>query len=184
MVSRVHRLLVSDRVPSAAAQDGGRRANRFFASVNLRRALARLSDSEYRQVAAAIEQSRRKLHFLFLGYVLMPDHWHALIWPAYPLTISRVIQDIKWIGARSLNQARHSSGQVWQHQFWDRFVRHAQEFRERLDYMHLNPVRKGLVRYPEDWRWSSYNNYGLDKGKIKLCPMQIDDVHLPESYRG
>ena len=117
----------------------------------------------------------------------MPDHGHALIWPAYPLTISRVIQDIKWISARALNRERHSSGPVWQHQFWDRFVRHPQEFRERLDYMHLNPVRKGLVRRPEDWSrlaGSSYNNYGLDKGKIKVWPMQIDYVHLSESYRG
>ena len=100
-MSHVHRLRVSDRI--------------FFVSVNLRRALARLSDSEYEQVGAAIEQSRRKLHFLFLGYVLMPDHWHALISPAYPLTISRVIQDIRWISARSLNQERHSAGPVWQH---------------------------------------------------------------------
>jgi putative transposase len=156
----------------------------FFVSVNLRRALSRLTNPEYARLVEAIEQSRRKLHFLFLGYVLMPDHWHALIWPVYPLTLSRVIQDIKWMAARSLNQARHSSGQVWQHQFWDRFVRHRQEFRERLDYMHLNPVRKGLVRQPQDWPWSSYHNYGLDKEQVKSCPMQIDYVHLPESYRG
>ena len=95
-----------------------------------------------------------------------------------------MIQDVKWISARCLNKERHSSGRVWQHQFWDRFVRHAQEFRERLDYMHLNPVRKGFVNRPQDWPWSSYNNYGLDKENIKHCPMQIDYVHLPQSYRG
>jgi len=183
-VSHVGRLRLSDRIPSAAAQDGGRNANRFFVTVNLRRAVPPLSDPEYAQVVAAIEQSRRKLHLLFLGYVLMPDHWHALIWPTFPLTLSRVVQDVKWISARSLNQRRDSSGPVWQHQFWDRFVRNAQEFHERMDYMHLNPVRKGLVRRPEDWPWSSYNNFGLDNEKIKHCPMQIDYVHLPESYRG
>jgi len=73
---------------------------------------------------------------------------------------------------------------LWQHQFWDRFVRNAKEFSERLDYMHRNPVRKGLVRRPQDWPWSSYNNFGLNKQKIKHCPMQIDYVDLPESYRG
>jgi putative transposase len=52
---------------------------------------------------------------------------------------------------------------VWQHQFWDRFVRHAGELLRRLLYMHLNPVRKGLVAKPEDWRWSSYNNFALDR---------------------
>lgn len=65
-----------------------------------------------------------------------------------------------------------------------RFVRHAQEFRERLDYMHLNPVRKGLVRQPYDWRWSSYNNFALDKEQVSRCPLQIDYVRLPQSYHG
>jgi hypothetical protein len=49
--------------------------------------------------------------------------------------------------------------------------------------MHLNPVRKGLVKRPEEWRWSSYNNFALDKEQVARCPMQIDYVHLPESYR-
>jgi len=101
-VSHVHRLRVSDRI--------------FFVTVNLRRALAPLSGTEYAQVAAAMEESRRKLHFLLLGYVLMPDHWHALIWPGFPLTLSRVVQDIKWISARRLNRGRQAAGPVWQHQ--------------------------------------------------------------------
>jgi REP element-mobilizing transposase RayT len=48
------------------------------------------------------------------GYVLMPDHWHALIWTGYLLTISRVVQNIKWISASWLNGARRPSGSVWQ----------------------------------------------------------------------
>jgi REP element-mobilizing transposase RayT len=113
-VSHVHRLHLSDRI--------------FFVTVNLRRALAPFSPQEYERVAAAMEESRRKLSFLLLGYVLMPDHWHALLCPSFPLTISRTVQDIKWLAARSLNRGRQTSGPVWQHQFWDRFVRHEREF--------------------------------------------------------
>jgi REP-associated tyrosine transposase len=156
----------------------------LFVTVNLRRALPRLAEGEYRLLADAIMQSRRKLHFLLLGYVLMPDHWHALIWVNYPLTISRVIQDIKWLSARSLNGARRTLGTVWQHQFWDRFVRHARELRARFEYMHLNPVRKGLVRRQSDWRWSSYNNFALDLTVVAACPVQVDRVTLPEAYHG
>jgi putative transposase len=47
---------------------------------------------------------------------------------------------------------------VWQHQFWERFVRHEREFSQRLDYMHWNPVRQGLVKKTEERRWSNYNN--------------------------
>ena len=49
--------------------------------------------------------------------------------------------------------------------------------------MHLDPVRKGLVKGPEDWRWSSYNNFALDKATVAACPIQIDDVRLPPGYR-
>ncbi|HEV2178432.1 MAG TPA: transposase [Terriglobia bacterium] len=169
-MSHLRRLRTSDRI--------------FFVTVNLRRVVAPLAEGEYALVADALAESRRKLQFLLYGYVLMPDHWHALIWTTYPLTISRVIQDIKWISAVSLNRARNGSGSVWQHQFWDRFVRHGKELRDRLTYMHFNPVRKGLVTKPEEWRWSSCNNFALDKKVVASCPIRIDDAHLPESYRG
>ncbi|HEV2380369.1 MAG TPA: hypothetical protein VG206_11310 [Terriglobia bacterium] len=54
--------------------------------------------------------------------------------------------------------------------------------RDRLVYRHLNPVRKGLAAKPEDWRWSRYNNF--DKASVAACPVQLDDVHFPEAYRG
>ena len=130
-----------------------------------------------------MQESRRKLGFRLHGYVLMPDHWHALVGPDIPLTISRVVQDIKWLAARSLNRRRQLRGPVWQHQFWDRFIRHEKEFQQRVQYMRLNPVRKGLVPRPEDWRWSSYNNFALDKAVVADCPIQIDYVRLPEGYR-
>jgi len=49
--------------------------------------------------------------------------------------------------------------------------------------MHWNPVRKRFVQRPEDWPWSSDPNLALDKEQIKSCRIQIDFVHLPESYR-
>ncbi len=182
MVSHVHRLRSSDRI--------------FFITLNLRRALVPLAEVELRLVTEAgshdtnwvswvlLAASRRKLGFLLCGDVVMPDPWHALIWTTFPLTISRAVQDVKWISASSLNRARGARGTVWQHQLWDRFVRNQKEFGHRLDYMHLNPVRKGLASRPEDWRWSSYNNFALDGQTVAECPIQIDHVHLPESYRG
>ena len=76
------------------------------------------------------------------------------------------------------------AGHLWQHQFWDRFVRHQREYGARLNYMHNNPVRKGLLKKPEDWRWSSFRNFSLKTTERAACPMEIDYVELPESYRG
>jgi hypothetical protein len=44
--------------------------------------------------------------------------------------------------------------------------------------MHLNPVKKGRVKWREDWRWSSYNNFALDKATVAACPSQIEYVQL------
>ena len=62
-------------------------------------------------------------------------------------------------------------------------MRDEKEFNARLEYMHLNPVKKGLVTRREDGRWSSYNNFALDKATVAACPLQIDDVRLPLGYR-
>lgn len=56
-------------------------------------------------------------------------------------------------------------------------------FDGELEHMHLNPVRKGLVKLPEDWRWSRYNNFALGKATVAVCPIQIEDVRVPLGYR-
>lgn len=164
-MARVRRLLVTDRI--------------FFVTVNLRRGIPLLSEDEFSLVVEGLAKSRQRLLFLLCGYVIMPDHWHALIWPRPPFTISRAVQSVKWQAASLLNRRRVARGAVWQHQFWDRFVRHERELAERLDYMHLNPVRKGLVKTPADWRWSSYGNFSLEKQQVAACPVQIDYVQMP-----
>jgi REP element-mobilizing transposase RayT len=155
----------------------------FFLCVNLRARFRRFDEPEYALLIHVLEASRRRLGFLLCGYVLMPDHWHALIWPQYPLLIEQVLHDAKKIMTLRLHARRGTCGPLWQHQYWDRFVRHEKEFNERLEYMHLNPVKKGLVKRPEEWRWSSYNNFALEKATVAACPIQIDDVRLPLGYR-
>jgi REP element-mobilizing transposase RayT len=161
-VSQVHRLLLTDRIPSADAQDGEQKANRFFVNVNLPPRNKRFRDRAYPLIIEVLKAWRERLKFLLCGCVWMPDPGHAQIGPAYPLLISEALHDAKKISAPRLHTVRHTRGSFGQHQFRDRFVRHAKEFKEGLDYMHMNPVGKGLVKRPEDWRWSSYNNFALE----------------------
>jgi REP element-mobilizing transposase RayT len=72
-VSNVHRLRLTDCI--------------FFVNVNLRPRIRRFNESEYALLIDVLEASRRRLGFWLCGYVLMPDHWYALIWPQYPLLI-------------------------------------------------------------------------------------------------
>jgi hypothetical protein len=45
-------------------------------------------------------------------------------------------------------------------------------------------VRKGFAMQPQEWPWSSYNNFALDQEQIKHCRMRIDDVYFADAYRG
>jgi len=47
-----------------------------------------------------------------------------------------------------------SRGPFWQPRYYDFNVFHEQKLVEKLDYMHQNPVQRGLVTRPEDWKWS------------------------------
>jgi putative transposase len=167
---KIHRLRDTDRI--------------FFITSNVLQGHQELAGQEFNLIIQVLEQTHRRLGYALCGYVLMPDHWHALIWPRYPLTISEVLKEIKEISARRLNRRRQTNGHFWQHRYWDRFVRNEKEFNKRLEYLHLNPVRKGLVRSPEEWRWSSYNNFSLDRKVVASCLIQIDYIHLSHDYRG
>lgn len=168
-MSNLHRLRLTDKI--------------FFITCNLRQDRRTFGDVEFQTVLDVIEESRNQLGYFFCGYVLMPDHWHALIAPSYPVTISLITRQVKSTCSGRINRQRSSQGANWQHQFWDRFIRHSKEFSERLESMHYNPFRKGLVLSPEDWRWSSCNNFSLNKSVITACPIQIDYVRLPDSHR-
>jgi len=168
-MSNAYRLRLSDRI--------------FFVNVNLRPRIRRFHEGEYPVILDVMQASPQRLGFLLCGYVLMPDHWHDLIWAQYPLLISQVLHDVKKITTLRFHGGRGSKGPFWQHQFWDRFVRQEREFKERLEYMHMNPVRRGLAKRREDWRWSSYNNFALDKATVAGCPIQIDYVTLPVGSR-
>ena len=55
------------------------------------------------------------------------------------------MKGIKGVSARLLNQQRNTNGRVWQEESWDRVIRDAAEFDEKLQYMNDNPLKLGLI---------------------------------------
>jgi putative transposase len=57
----------------------------------------------------------------------------------------------------------------WQKRYHDRNVRDAHEFTVKLRYLHRNPVKRGLVKDPGDWKWSSFRHYALrENGVVEI----------------
>jgi putative transposase len=147
----------------------------FFITCNLLRTRTPLTDTDFEVLASAITAVRKRREFLITAYVFMPDHWHALIIPAAADILPRLMDAVKVAATRRINARRRTHGRLWQFRYYDHVIRTVSEYRDRIQYMHLNPVRKGLVRKPEDWTWSSIHSYG-GPGPVHL---PVDLLGLP-----
>ena len=57
----------------------------------------------------------------------------------------------------------------WQKRYYDRNVRSVREFGVKLRYLHRNPVKRGLVKEPGDWKWSSFRHYAFrEMGVVEI----------------
>ncbi len=166
-MSRLRRLVLSDRY--------------FFVTCNRRRTRGELSEDDFAILAQVLEVRRAVHGFLLTAWVFLPDHWHAILGPRFPLTISRVLEAIKVGSTRRINAQRRERGELWQGRFFDRALRTVKEYSETVEYIHLNPVRRGLVRRPEEWKWSSVHEYQPHGyvPPVGFLPLRIDRVRLP-----
>ena len=101
---------------------------------------------------------KRTSDFHLYAYCLMSNHVHFLIQVgAAPL--SRIMQRILTTWSKRFNIERRRMGHVFQGRFKSLPCEEDGYFQWLLRYIHLNPVRAGLVKRPEDWAWSSYREY-------------------------
>jgi len=100
-----------------------------------------------------------KLHSsILMGYVLMPNHVHLLIG-----TQQGGDQISKFVHSFKGNVRKEIAGDrsIWQKRFDDLMIATEDQFRIKLEYIHWNPVKRGLVEKPEDWKYSSYRFWAL-----------------------
>jgi len=88
----------------------------------------------------------------------MPDNVHLLLTPlsnsgGVPYSLVEILQGIKGASAHSVNRMLQRSGPVWQEESFDHVLRSNESFKEKLEYIRRNPVRRGLVTRPEEYRW-------------------------------
>ena len=126
----------------------------------------------------------------------MPEHFHLLMTEPEVGDLSVVMKVLKQRFARRLHSLRKrppptqialwdsTPNPVWQKRFYDFNVWTERKRIEKLRYMHRNPVKRGLVERPEQWRWSSFRSYyyserGLVRVnfqewalEIKACPVK------------
>ena len=147
----------------------------YFITTNVNDALPVFARGE---CALVVIESLRWLaaqdRLVLAGYVVMPDHLHFAMLLSHGQTLGGLMDSLKTHTAREVNKLLGRQGALWQAQYYDHVVRNVQSYAARLDYMHVNPVRKGLVQQPEDYLFSTAhpaNQADID--------WQTLNVHLP-----
>ncbi len=114
-----------------------------------------LSDPEIAgYVEDAIKRGSELGHYFLHAYVVVPNHVHVLLTPLVPLR--RITGGIKGVSAKEANRTLGRTGRAfWQDESFDHWIRNIAQFERIRKYIEHNPVKAGLARRPEDWRWSS-----------------------------
>jgi putative transposase len=119
-----------------------------------------------------LEEVRQRFAAGVIGYVVVPEHVHLLLSEPRKGTLSKLLQVLKQRVSHALRRRRRrrmreqlslaftdsvpSLRRFWQRRYYDFNVYSAQKLREKLDYIHANPVKRRLVMHPKDWPWSSW----------------------------
>jgi putative transposase len=106
----------------------------------------------------------------------MPEHVHLVLWLPDTVQLGVVIGQLKSLSARRMLPILQSQRRIpldrlkvsrngktyltfWQKRCYDHNCRSVEFVREKIEYCHKNPVTRGLVNDPSEWRWSSFNWY-------------------------
>jgi len=140
-------------------------------------------DQAKRVVLGCMNSSLKAKRAKCLGFVLMPNHVHVLVWfdalNQLPFFVQQWKHDSSYVINEQYERWNWRYGDtiaedtpIWQRRYYSFEIYEEAKIQEKLDYMHMNPVRAGLVSVPSEWRWSSARWYhegrsvGVPKEKL------------------
>ena len=89
------------------------------------------------------------------AWCVMPNHVHVLIFCLADQQLDQIVRSWKNFTARLINQSVGRSGRLWNHDYHDRLIRDEDHLVRARSYIRMNPVRAGLCKKPEQWRFGS-----------------------------
>jgi REP element-mobilizing transposase RayT len=159
------------------------KAYAYFVTCTIVEWLPVFSRDEYRQIALdSLAHMRQHKNVQLNAFVVMPTHLHAVIFPNEGTILSDVLRDFKrftsraisskaielndshfletFAAAREQNRAQDvSQFQVWQEGSHPEAIYTLTFAKQKIDYIHRNPVKAGLAISPETWQYSSARAY-------------------------
>ena len=144
----------------------------YFFTVNLleRRHVTLVSQIHLLREAVRKVRASRPLHID--AWVVLPEHMHAVWtlppgdddysgrWRATKVAFAKALPKTE---RRSASRLAKGERGIWQRRFWEHTIRDERDYAAHVDYVHINPVKHGLVRAVRDWPYSSFHR-GVARG--------------------
>jgi putative transposase len=140
----------------------------FFFTVNIADRRQSLLTTHIELLRGAFRETRQRHPFTIDAIVVLPDHLHA-IWttPEGDANYATRWRLIKSTFSRNLgpgepiSASRTAKGErgIWQRRYWEHTIRDEADFARHIDYVHINPVKHGLVKRVSDWAPSSFHRF-------------------------
>lgn len=127
----------------------------------INRAVARLAifekDADYAAFEKVIQQTHDRMPSRLLAYVLMPNHFHLVLWPRKDGELSEFMRLLTVTHTQRWHANRHTAGTgpLYQGRFKSFPIQQDEHLLTVMRYVERNPLRAGRVERAEDWRWSS-----------------------------
>jgi REP element-mobilizing transposase RayT len=136
-----------------------------YASVELRKRIEKYLDKGYgechlrkREIAVLVKDSLYFHHenkYLLKSWVIMPNHVHILLQQMPGIELEEITHSLKSYTALKANRLLGRSGEFWQTETYDRYIRDAEHYDDVVNYIERNPVKARLCRSPEEWEFGS-----------------------------
>ena len=149
----------------------------------LNRAVARdaifLKEADYLAFEKALAEVHERLPVRLLGYCLMPNHWHLVLWPELDGELSQFMRLLTVTHTQRWHAHYHSAGTgpVYQGRFKSFPIERDEHLLTVLRYAERNPLRAKLVERAERWKWSSLFKHQAEALPPWLLPPGSWPVH-------
>ena len=141
-----------------------------------RRARVFHNAADYRAFSGLIERACARVRMRLVGYCVMPNHFHFVLWPREDGDLSRYMQWLLTAHVRRYHRINGTEGRVWQGRFKAFPIEQDDHLLTVLRYTERNPLRANMVDSAEKWLWSSLGPNRIDRADDCL------PVALPENW--
>jgi REP element-mobilizing transposase RayT len=153
---------------------GNRKESIFFDDEDYNFFLLRLKQNLYPEIARPRRMEVFPADsFSLIAYCLMPNHFHLVIRQNREFTISQLLLKIATSYSKYFNKKYNKVGHVFQDQFKQKIIEDDAYLQWLSAYVHQNPCLDNLAQKPQEYRWSSYQEYLSLNVANKTCDKNI-----------